>query len=104
MKLVNNQLAVKVRLAEPTDNGFLVLAAEIGGWAGPLALPSRARRRLLARIAALCEKLAARDEVAGGHRIPRSATSARRGVGDLESYRCPTGPLRPRRAGAHHNG
>ncbi|MGK2882609.1 MAG: hypothetical protein ACSLE6_18075 [Mycobacterium sp.] len=64
MKLVNNQLAVKVRLTEPTDNGFLVLAAEIGGWAGPLALRSRARRRLLAPVAALCEQLAARDEVA----------------------------------------
>lgn len=64
MKLVNDQLAVKVRLTEPTDNGFLVLAAEIGGWAGPLVFPSRARRRLLARVAALCVKLADRDDVA----------------------------------------
>jgi hypothetical protein len=64
MKLVNDQLAVKVRLSAPTGNGFLVLAAELGRWVGPFALPSRARSRTLARVAGLCEKLAGRDDVA----------------------------------------
>jgi hypothetical protein len=63
MRIVNDQLAVKARLTEPTGAGFLVLAAEIGRWAGPLALPSRARRRLFARVAGLCERLAERDDV-----------------------------------------
>lgn len=64
MKLVNDQLAVQVRLTAPTDNGFLVLAAEIGRWAGPFAVPSRVRSRLLTRLTALCQALADRDDVA----------------------------------------
>lgn len=63
MKLVNDHLAVKVRLTEPTVNGFLVLAAEVGRWTGPLALPSRARRRLLCQVDALCERLGVRADV-----------------------------------------
>lgn len=63
MRVVNDQLAVKARLIEPTDNGFLILAAEVARWAGPLAVPSRTRRRLLARLAGLCETLAEHDEV-----------------------------------------
>jgi hypothetical protein len=64
MKIVNDQLAVKVRLTAPTDNGFLVLAAEIGRWAGPFALPSLARRSVLTRLTELCRALADRDDVA----------------------------------------
>jgi hypothetical protein len=63
MKLVNDQLAVAVRLIQPTDEGFLLLAAEIGGWAGPVTSASRSRRRLLARVAALCAAVSARDDV-----------------------------------------
>ena len=63
MKLVNDQHAVTVRLTTPTVNGFLVLAAEVGRWTGPLALPSRARTRLLSQVDVLCERLTGRDDV-----------------------------------------
>lgn len=63
MKLVNDQLAVPVRLIRPTDNGFLILAAEAGRWGGPIALPSRTRSRLAHRLAASAAKLAHRDDV-----------------------------------------
>ncbi|KWX26074.1 hypothetical protein AFM11_02190 [Mycolicibacterium wolinskyi] len=63
MELVNDHLAVTARLTEPTPNGFLVIAAEVGRWAGPIAAPSRARHRLISRLAASAEKLAQRDEV-----------------------------------------
>lgn len=63
MKLVNDQLAVPVRLTDPTGNGFLVLAAETGRWCGPLALPSRTRRRLTGRLTWWTEQLARRHDV-----------------------------------------
>ncbi|MCG7611045.1 hypothetical protein [Mycobacterium sp. CnD-18-1] len=63
MKLVNDELAVPVQLTEPTGNGFLVLAAEVGRWCGPLPLPSRARRRLTGRLTEMAAKLAHRDDV-----------------------------------------
>lgn len=63
MELVNEHLAVTARLTQPTDNGFLVLAAEVGRWAGPLAAPSRTRRRLIARLTELSGQLARRDDV-----------------------------------------
>ncbi|MGV0741491.1 hypothetical protein [Mycolicibacterium sp. XJ870] len=63
MKLVNDQLAVTAQLTQPTGSGFLVLGAEIGRWAGPLAVPSQKRRRLLARLTKLSEQLSQRDDV-----------------------------------------
>ncbi|MFN6555266.1 hypothetical protein ACP6C7_32210 [Mycolicibacterium septicum] len=63
MKLVNAELALPVRLTDPTDNGFLILAAEAGRWGGPLALPSRTRRRLAIRLEGWAAKLAHRDDV-----------------------------------------
>ncbi|MED5812470.1 hypothetical protein VST63_08855 [Mycolicibacterium sp. 050232] len=63
MKLVNDQLAEPVRLIRPTDNGFLLLAAEAGRWGGPFPLPSRTRRRLVGRLGELATELARRDDV-----------------------------------------
>lgn len=63
MHVVNEHHASKVRLAEPTGNGFLLLAAELGDWAGPLPRPSAPRRRALARIGRLSKRLAARHDV-----------------------------------------
>ncbi|WP_280435963.1 hypothetical protein [Nocardia carnea] len=63
MQIVNEHQANKVRLAAATGNGFLLLAAEIGGWAGPLPRPSAQRRRVLARIGRLNDRLAARHDV-----------------------------------------
>ncbi|KRD16834.1 hypothetical protein ASE48_27100 [Mycobacterium sp. Root265] len=63
MKIVNDQSAVPVRLAEASTAGYLVLAAEIGTWAGPFALPSRTRGHTLARAVQLCAELAERDDV-----------------------------------------
>ncbi|MDV3130099.1 hypothetical protein M1247_34710 [Mycobacterium sp. 21AC1] len=40
-----------------------MLAGEIGRWAGPLALPSQARRHLLNQVSAWCDELAAREDV-----------------------------------------
>lgn len=61
--LVNDHHATKVRLVAPTANGFVVLAGEFGSWVGPFPAPSRARRRALARVAALCSELATRSDV-----------------------------------------
>ncbi|WP_280295752.1 hypothetical protein [Nocardia abscessus] len=63
MKIVNDHLAVKARLSTPTENGFLLLAAETGGWAGPFPLPARSRRRVSARLGTLCARLAHRADV-----------------------------------------
>lgn len=63
MKIVNGQLAQPVTLTEPSTGGYLVIAAEIGRWAGPFALPSRSRERALTRAAGLCATLADRDDV-----------------------------------------
>ncbi|WP_051023073.1 hypothetical protein [Nocardia pneumoniae] len=63
MQIVNDHLAVKVRLTTPTDNGFLLLAAETGAWAGPFPLPARSRRHIAARLGTLCARLGNRDDV-----------------------------------------
>lgn len=63
MRLVNDHLAVKVQLTEPSENGLLVLVGEVGRWAGPLPVPSGARRRLLAQLETLCATLENRDNV-----------------------------------------
>lgn len=63
MKLVNDDLAVPVRLTRPTDNGFLIVAAEAGRWGGPLALPSRTRRRLARHLERSAMALTRRDDV-----------------------------------------
>lgn len=63
MKIVNEQLAVTARLVPPHDNGYLLLAAEVGTWRGPLASHGRAHRALLERLTALAARLTARDEV-----------------------------------------
>jgi hypothetical protein len=63
VKIVNDHLAVKARLTTPTENGFLLLAAETGRWAGPFPLPARSRGRVLAQARPLCARLARRDDV-----------------------------------------
>lgn len=63
MKLVNDQLAEPVRLIRPTDNGYLLLAAETGRWGGPFALPSRTRRRLADRLTGWADQLTSRPDV-----------------------------------------
>lgn len=63
MRVVNEHQASKARLISTTADGFLLLAAEIGDWAGPLPRPSAARRRIPARIGRLTERLAARHNV-----------------------------------------
>ncbi|MFV8053458.1 hypothetical protein [Mycobacterium sp. 48b] len=64
MKLVNDRLAVPVQLIQPTDDGFLILAAEAGRWGGPFALPSRTRRRLARTLERAAAKLTHRHDVA----------------------------------------
>jgi hypothetical protein len=63
VKIVNGRSAVPVRLTTPVDEGFLLLAAEIGGWAGPFPVPARARRLASAQIGPLRARLARRDDV-----------------------------------------
>ncbi|WP_067834519.1 hypothetical protein [Nocardia lijiangensis] len=63
MKIVNEHLAVKARLTTPTDNGFLLLAAETGGWAGPFPRPARSRRHVSAHLGPLCARLGNRADV-----------------------------------------
>ncbi|MDX2355649.1 hypothetical protein [Dietzia sp. PP-33] len=61
--IVNDQRADPVRLESPTDNGFALVAAEIGGWAGPFPIPTRRRRRALDQVVPLLQRLADRDDV-----------------------------------------
>ncbi|MEV6320625.1 hypothetical protein AB0M45_05415 [Nocardia sp. NPDC051787] len=63
MDIVNDHLAIKARLSTPTDNGFLLLAAEIGSWAALFPLQARSRRRVLEQIEPLRRQLARRDDV-----------------------------------------
>ncbi|MFC4124680.1 hypothetical protein [Nocardia rhizosphaerae] len=63
MEIVNGHQAATVHLTTQTDNGFLLVAAEIGGWAGPFPLLSRARDRALAAAGPLCARLADRADV-----------------------------------------
>ncbi len=88
MRLVNDQLVVPARLTQPSGHGFVILAAEVGRWIGPLAAPSRRRRRLIADLRALGARLAERDDVVeaiifrGALRPPGEGSQllARRGV------------------------
>lgn len=63
MRILNDTSAVPARLTTTDPGGFLVVAAEIGRWAGPLPLPSRRRRTAVARAVALCSELTARTDV-----------------------------------------
>ncbi|WP_051133136.1 hypothetical protein [Nocardia paucivorans] len=63
MKIVNDRLAVPARLTTPTDNGFLLLAAESGRWVGPFSLPARSRRHVSSRLGLLCARLGNRADV-----------------------------------------
>lgn len=64
MKIINDTMATPVRLTTTDPGGFLVVAAEIGRWAGPFPLPSLRRRTAVARAVALCDALVARTDVA----------------------------------------
>ncbi|TYB57410.1 hypothetical protein FXF51_40245 [Nonomuraea sp. PA05] len=58
MKLINDHLAVGARLVPPSDDGFLMLAGEVGGWRGPFATaPTQLATRLkaLASTVEACE-------------------------------------------------
>ncbi|MFI6452541.1 hypothetical protein ACIBF6_13375 [Streptosporangium amethystogenes] len=59
MKLVNDRLAVKARLVESNDRGYLLFAAETGTWRGPFptSVPP------LDGLKAIAAELAARPEV-----------------------------------------
>jgi len=63
MKIVDEEHAVPVTLTAPNDFGYLLIAAEIGRWAGPFPWPSRSRRQALARAAEWCAELTHRDDV-----------------------------------------
>lgn len=63
MTIVNGHRADPARLVAPTDNGFALLGAEVGGWAGPFSLSTRSRRNLLDRIEPLRDRIARREDV-----------------------------------------
>lgn len=58
MELINDHLAVKARVLPTTDDGFLVLAGEVGAWRGHLASPPA---RLPAQLKALTANVEARE-------------------------------------------
>lgn len=54
MKPINDRLAVKARLLPPTDDGFLMLAGEVGAWRGPFAnAPAQLTARLKTQAAGI---------------------------------------------------
>ncbi len=63
MRIVNDHLAVKATMIPPHANGYVLLAAEVGRWRGPLIRTGAAKRRLLARLATQCAQLTARPDV-----------------------------------------
>ncbi|WP_067834086.1 hypothetical protein [Nocardia lijiangensis] len=58
MKLINDHAAIKARALPPTDDGFIMLAGEVGSWRGPFA---SAPIQLAARLAALTAGMEARE-------------------------------------------
>jgi hypothetical protein len=62
MRLVNDKHAAPARMVAPSDDGYLLLAAEVE-WRGPFRSDSPAKRHLLARAKDLCAGLAGRDDV-----------------------------------------
>lgn len=58
MKIVNQRMAVKVHLVPPTQDGFILFAAEIGTWIGPFLPPNSTRSALLARLTRMATELA----------------------------------------------
>ncbi|MFC7548759.1 hypothetical protein [Plantactinospora sp. GCM10030261] len=63
MKIVNGRRAVKIRLREPEDSGYLLLAGEVGRWLGPFPAATRATKGVAARLSRLAATLALRDDV-----------------------------------------
>ncbi|MBF6241535.1 hypothetical protein IU474_31320 [Nocardia otitidiscaviarum] len=58
MELVNDHMAIKARALPTTDDGFLVLAGEVGDWRGPFASPPR---ELPSHLATLTEDIDAQE-------------------------------------------
>ncbi|MGP9606566.1 hypothetical protein ACT3UD_00095 [Glutamicibacter sp. 287] len=60
---INDHRADPARLQAPTDNGFALIAIEVGHWAGPFPLPTRARSEALDQVEPLLQSLNNRDNV-----------------------------------------
>jgi hypothetical protein len=63
VKLVNDHLAAKAALVPPNGHGYLLLAAEIGGWVGPFPTGGRNRRNLAARLSRLARPISSHRDV-----------------------------------------
>lgn len=61
MKIINEHLASAAHLVPPDENGYLLLAADLGGWRGPFA--SRGHRARLDRLAAVGARMVGADGV-----------------------------------------
>ncbi|GAA0954727.1 hypothetical protein [Actinocorallia libanotica] len=58
MNVINDHRAVKARQVPPTDDGFVMLAGEVGAWRGPFA---NAPAQLTAHLKALAAHIEARE-------------------------------------------
>ncbi len=64
MHIVNDRLAVPAKLVPPNGHGYLLLAAEVGGWLGPMPTGRRRTRHTAARLAAVAARLTEHPDVA----------------------------------------
>ncbi|MFC7401546.1 hypothetical protein [Citricoccus sp. GCM10030269] len=63
MKTVHESMAVKADLVSPSEDGFVLLAAEIGPWLGPLPRRSSLRDTVLATVRTMARDLKELPEV-----------------------------------------
>lgn len=63
MKIVNDRLAVKAQLREPVQNGYLLLAAEVGDWRGLVPTRRRVTKQIAAQLSTMSARLTTRDDV-----------------------------------------
>ncbi|TDE97210.1 hypothetical protein EXU48_03070 [Occultella glacieicola] len=63
MQIVNDTRAARARLRTPQPNGYLVIAAEIGRWAGPFAIPARSLRARQGAVIRAAAELEGRPDI-----------------------------------------
>lgn len=85
MRIVNGERALKARLKQPTGDGFVLFAAEVGGWIGPFPPRSGARNAVVAALRAMTVELRRSAAVEEAHVFRAALRPPGEGAGVLES-------------------